>query len=71
MEIMAILQKFDVLNDMFDLIIRNKSSDEFNEIMKFFQLLYPIKNHKFEYSVKINKVDCYSRANKILYFYNE
>ena len=36
MEIMAILQKFDVLNDMFDLIIRNKSSDEFNEIMKFF-----------------------------------
>ena len=36
MEIMAILQKFDVLNTMFDLIIRNRSSENFNEVMKFF-----------------------------------
>ncbi|KAM3145276.1 hypothetical protein pb186bvf_002604 [Paramecium bursaria] len=71
MEILVILQKFDILNSMFELIIHKKSSDKFNEVMKFFQLLYPLKNHKFEYSVRIDKVDSYSRANKILYFYNQ
>ena len=36
MEILVILQKFDVLNSMFELIIHKKSSDKFNEEMKFF-----------------------------------